>query len=118
MYRILILVKMIVISAVFSMQVVAHTSIEMTIPDNEATLDKVPESISIHTANKIRLTKVVLQYDDHEVIELDISKFNGFEKDFTIPIEPMGAGMYSISWRALGQDGHTLKGEFKFTVME
>jgi methionine-rich copper-binding protein CopC len=28
----------------------------------------------------------------------------------------LGAGPYTVSWRGIGDDGHTVRGEFRFTV--
>ncbi len=102
---------------VFS-QALAHSDIEMTIPDNEAILEEVPETITIHMASKVRLTKVEMQYEDHPIVKIDISEYKKFHTEFTLTIETMGAGIYDIFWRALGQDGHPLKGSFTFTVIE
>ncbi|MCY4101307.1 MAG: copper resistance protein CopC [Rhodobacteraceae bacterium] len=102
---------------VFS-QALAHFDIEMTIPDNEAILEEVPETITIQMTNKIRLIKVEIQHEDHAIIEIDISEYKEFQTEFTLPIESQGAGVYGIFWRALGDDGHPVKGSFTFTVME
>ena len=104
-------------TAVFS-QALAHSDIEMTIPDNEAILEEVPETITIHMISKVRLTKVEMQYEDHPIVKIDISEYKKFQKEFTLTIETMDAGIYGIFWRALGQDGHPMNGSFTFTVIE
>lgn len=118
MNRIFNLITMAALAVVLISQALAHSNIEMTIPNNEAILEEVPATVSIHMSKKTRLTKVEMQHEDHRIIELDISRYKGFEKEFALPIEPMGAGIYSISWRALSQDGHPIQGTFTFTVME
>ncbi|MCC3860746.1 copper resistance CopC family protein [Pseudemcibacter aquimaris] len=118
MNRILNLVTIVAFSAVLTSQALAHSDTKMTVPDNEAILDEVPETISIHMAKKIRLTKVEMQHEDHEILEIDTSEYKSFQTEFTLPIEPMGTGIYNITWRALGQDGHPIEGAFQFTVME
>ncbi|MDE2760403.1 MAG: copper resistance protein CopC [Paracoccaceae bacterium] len=104
-------------TVIFS-QALAHSDIEMTIPDNEAILEEVPETITIHMTSQVRLIKVEMQHEDHPIIEIDISEYKKFHTEFTLTIEPMGAGIYGIFWRALGQDGHPLKGSFTFTIMD
>ena len=118
MNRILNLATIVAFSAVLASQALAHSDTKMTVPDNEAILDEVPETISMHMAKKIRLTKVEMQHDDHEVLKIDTSEYKSFQTEFTLPIEPMGAAIYNISWRALGKDGHPIEGAFQFTVME
>ncbi len=118
MNRIFNLITMAAFAVVLISQALAHSNIEMTIPNNEAILDEVPTTVSIHMSKKTRLTKVEMQHENDRILELDISRYKGFEKEFTLPIEPMGVGVYSISWRALSQDGHPIQGKFTFTVME
>ncbi len=118
MNRILSLVTMVAFSTVLTAQALAHSDTKMTVPEHEAILDKVPETISIHMTKKIRLTKVEMQHEDHKTLKLDTSKYKRFQTEFTLPIEPMGTGVYHITWRALGQDGHPIKRAFHFTVVE
>jgi methionine-rich copper-binding protein CopC len=47
---------------------------------------------------------------------MDVSGHVGFIKDYVIPIEGMGLGIYIINWRGLGADGHALNGKFSFMV--
>ncbi len=118
MKRIFNLITIVAFSAVLTSQALAHSNTKMTVPNNEAILDEVPETISIYMTKKIRLTKVEMQHEDHEILEIDISEYKSFQTDFTLPIKPMGTGIYNITWRALGQDGHPIKGAFQFTVVE
>lgn len=118
MNRIYNLIMIVAFSAVLSSLVLAHSSTKITIPENEAILDEVPETISIQMTNKIRLIKVEMQLEDHAIIEIDISEYKEFQTEFTLPIKSQGAGVYGITWRALGDDGHPVKGSFTFTVME
>ncbi len=118
MNRFLKLLTLVSFGTVVFSQALAHSDIEMTIPDHEAILEEVPKTITIHMTNKVRLTKLEMQFDDHPIMEIDISDYKKFHTEFTLTIETMGAGIYGIFWRALGQDGHPLKGSFNFTVME
>lgn len=47
--------------------------------------------------------KAKMNPDDDQLIELALS-------------EPLAAGNYAIHWRAMAQDGHTVRGDFSFTV--
>jgi len=102
MNRLFDLIMMVIFSVVLYSQVFAHSSIKTTIPENGAILDEVPATILIQMTNKIRLIKVEMQHEDHTIIEIDLSDYREFQTDFTLPIKSRDAGVYGISWRALG----------------
>ena len=116
MNPILKLATIVVFSAVLISQALAHSDIKMTVPADGAILDQAPKVIAITMTKKIRLTKVRVQHEENEALEIDISEYKGFQTEFTLPIEPMGPGVYAVTWLALGQDGHPVKGKLQFTV--
>lgn len=118
MSRIIHHIMIVVLSVTLSVQAMAHSKVEKTIPSNHAKIEELPASVSIFMASKIRLTQAEMQYEQNEPVILDISNYKSFAKEFTLPIEPMGGGLYRIKWRALGLDGHLLKGEVEFTFAE
>jgi methionine-rich copper-binding protein CopC len=94
----------------------AHSKVNKTIPENGAELSNVPDQVSFQFANKIRMTKIEMTHATHPSVLLDLGTQTAFDKDFFVPVQKMGAGVYQIEWRGLGQDGHPVKGEFMFTV--
>lgn len=112
------LLAIIISFAILNFQTFAHPNVEMTIPDNESIVTEMPKTIVLRMAKKIILTKVEMKYENHKITELDISNYKSFKTEFILPIPPIGNGVYNIFWRAIGQDGHPIKGEFRFTVAE
>ncbi len=96
----------------------AHSKVNSTTPDNGAIVTSVPETIELIFAKKVRLTKVTATHKGHANVELDLEGQKSFQKTATIPLKTFGAGTYKIEWRALGTDGHALKGNFSFEVTE
>lgn len=94
----------------------AHSEIETTSPADGAVVAAVPAEVSIRFANEIRLTRVDMTHADHPSVQIDLSAYKRFDRDFLLPIEAMGPGTYRFEWRGLGTDGHPLQGEFMFTV--
>lgn len=94
----------------------AHSLLETTSPAHEATLTETPIEIVMHFTSGIRLTRVSMVHTDETRVDLNLSEFRDFISDYTIPVEPMGAGAYQVEWRGLGDDGHALSGSFAFTV--
>lgn len=95
----------------------AHSPLEATAPAHQATLAGVPNEIVMRFDGNIRLTRVTLTHAAQEA-DLDLTGFDGFVSNYTIPMPSMGAGAYFIEWRGLGDDGHPMKGSFSFTVKE
>ena len=94
----------------------AHSKITTTVPENAAVVGDAPENITLTFANKIRLIKVEMTYQDHPPVAMDVGGYKSFATEFVIPNIPMGPGTYKIEWRGLGGDGHAMTGEFMFTV--
>jgi methionine-rich copper-binding protein CopC len=99
-------------------QASAHSKKEMTQPVNGAVLEASPEAIEMKFSMPLRITLITLTDQDsvtHEVIRTDnmqpISEFSA-----AVPNLP--AGLYSVAWRGLAEDGHPMQGEFSFEVSE
>lgn len=104
--------------SLLSTEVMAHSKVDATVPENGAIIAKAPAEIKFDFANKIRLTRVEISFEEQAAIPLDLSGHKGFERSFILPIEGMGVGVgtYSIEWRGLSIDGHAMRGDFSFTV--
>jgi methionine-rich copper-binding protein CopC len=94
----------------------AHSPLERTLPDNNATIAEVPTEISLTFKGGIRLTRVTMTHAQSDGVDLDLTGHSGFMSDYTIPMPAMGNGSYVIDWRGLGDDGHALNGSFGFIV--
>ena len=94
----------------------AHSRVDRTTPENGVEMAEVPNNISFDFAADIRLTRVVMTYEDHPTVRLDLGEQTSFGQVFTLPLEGIGAGSYRIEWRGLGKDGHAMQGDFMFTV--
>ncbi|MFS4581025.1 copper resistance protein CopC [Phaeobacter sp. C3_T13_0] len=94
----------------------AHSRVDSTTPKNGAVIAKAPVEIGFDFASDIRLTRVVMIYQDHPAVRLDLSGQTGFDRVFKLPFQSMGEGTYQIEWRGLGKDGHAMQGDFWFSV--
>ncbi|MEE9313034.1 MAG: copper resistance CopC family protein [Rhizobiaceae bacterium] len=107
---------LIVLASVFFITTTAnaHSPLKSTAPQKDAILEAAPKEIVLNFAKMVRITKVTLAKDDTEAkLELPFKKFTN---DISIPNPTTGVGSYTVNWRALGKDGHALKGSFSFTV--
>lgn len=105
-----------ILLALTSPQAFAHSEKESTTPANGAVVEDVPETIGLRFTDGIRLTRVEMIYASSPPKTLEVGPQSGFLKEFSLPLIPMGTGIYQIEWRGLGIDGHPMTGTFSFEV--
>src|SRR5210317_1284172 len=110
----------------------AHSPLSSSFPSAGETLDVPPVEIIMDFKASAKLIKVELIKsndkkgngflggmfggDDGEPVPLGKSFLMSMNKRQVIPIPSLGEGDYSLSWRAMGGDGHVIKGELTFKV--
>lgn len=96
----------------------AHSPVNGSTPKDGSTIASVPEALVMTFANPARVTKVTLTHKTATAshpTDLEISS-KGFVKKISFTPVWKGAGDYVVEWRALGDDGHPMKGSFSFIV--
>lgn len=110
----------------------AHSPLSSSSPQDGETLDAPPIEIVMDFKSPAKLIKVELKKsnnkqgnsflgglfggDDGESVPLGESFLMSMSKRQIIPMPSFGAGIYLLSWRAMGEDGHVIKGELTFKV--
>ena len=94
----------------------AHSPLDGTTPANEATVAEMPTEVLMDFKGDIRLTRVTITHADTHSMDMDLGEQTAFTQEFALPMHNMGAGVYVVEWRGLGDDGHALNGTFSFTV--
>ena len=54
--------------------------------------------------------------DGGEVVPLPKAVLMETSETHVIPLPEIASGGYQVKWRAMGEDGHVIKGDFVFTV--
>lgn len=110
----------------------AHSPLVSLSPQDGASLDQTPSQIEMVFKSPAKLIKVdMLKLTASNNDSLFGSLFGGSEGDeislqedflmkvaekHIIALPSLISGNYSVSWRAMGQDGHLIKGDFSFAV--
>ena len=111
----------------------AHSPLASSSPQNGETLDEPPTEIFMEFKLPAELIKVDLTKqsdkqgknllgrlfgggDDGESVPLGTSFLMTIDKRQVIPLPSLKDGSYSLTWRALGEDGHVVKGELTFNI--
>ena len=111
----------------------AHSPLASSSPQNGETLDEPPTEIFMEFKLPAKLIKVDLTKqsdkqgknllgrlfgggDDGESVPLGTSFLMTIDKRQVIPLPSLQDGSYSLTWRAMGEDGHVVKGELIFNI--
>lgn len=89
---------------------------DATTPADGTVLAVPPTEIALNFSDKLRLTKVEASHSSGDTQSIDLDDHKAFSNTFTLPMAPMGAGIYEVEWRGLGVDGHAMRGSFSFEV--
>ena len=110
----------------------AHSPLASSSPQNGKTLDEPPTEIFMEFKLPAKLIKVDLTKqsdkqgknllgglfggDDGESVPLGTSFLMTIDKRQVIPLPSLKDGSYSLRWRAMGDDGHVVKGDLTFYI--
>ena len=128
MFRIGILI----ILTLLPLQLNAHSPLEFSIPKNGALIDNAPNELVLSFKSPAKLIKVKVaekqstekssflkkflgtKQNNEYILHKDISKELNLSHILTLPELP--PGKFIITWRAMGEDGHVLKGNISFEI--
>jgi methionine-rich copper-binding protein CopC len=94
----------------------AHTHLESATPADNAVLASAPPKVTLRFSEPARLTALTIQKEGEEASERIQGLPKEPSKELSAPLAPLGAGKYTLDWRALGADNHVMSGKLRFTV--
>ena len=94
----------------------AHAHLTAAVPA-EGSAGKAPEHIVLTFSEAARITAMSLQREGEEPRKLTPLPAE-MAAHITIPLPKLSAGRYTLSWRAVSDDGHVVPGVLHFTVLE
>jgi copper transport protein len=98
--------------------VFAHAKLLRSQPDANAALKQSPKIIELWFSEELEQsasTIIVTDQAGKHVDKNNVSLAEGGKK-LQVDLEELGSGTYTVEWKALSTDGHTMKGKFTFTV--
>jgi hypothetical protein len=94
----------------------AHTKLTSSVPAADASVGQPVEELVLQFVEPVRLTAVTLVDASGDVKALSAVPADTAAR-FVIEVsEPLTAGYYAITWRAVGADTHIVSGEIAFRV--
>ncbi len=95
----------------------AHAKMMASVPKDGATVAAGLSKIEMRFSHRMRLTLVRVHRaaaDQQVAIKGALPKT--FAEAATVSVDALPAGAYDVSWTAVSEDGHVMKGHFAFTV--
>ncbi len=93
----------------------AHAHLQKAIPANGSTVNAAPSDVVLNFSEAAKLTACWIQKGDGPK-----QKIGGLSPSPTqrvsVPVPHLDPGTYVLSWRAVGDDGHIVPGQIRFTV--
>ena len=122
----------ILLCLLFPLSALAHSPLSNISPGDGAKLEDAPTEISMVFKSPAKLIKLELLKeqattkrsllgtlfgnDGGEVVPLPTAVLMEASETHVIPMPKITSGDYQVKWRAMGEDGHVIKGDFAFTV--
>src|SRR5919198_1472325 len=96
----------------------AHARLERSEPKANSTLKQPPKTIELWFSEELEASMSTATVTDQTGRRVDKNNAALAEggKKLQIELEDLGSGTYTVDWKALSTDGHTMKGKFTFTV--
>jgi len=115
--RIPALVATLVIALVAVVALSAHMAYSKSVPQKDAALSESPELLQVWFTQEPEPAVSRLSLEGpHGTVTLGVTKIAP-EKSIVAELKsPLNPGSYKVNWRSAGDDGHTQRGDFSFTV--
>jgi len=111
----------------------AHSPLLSSSPLDGSYLVQSPSKVELNFKEPVKLIKAELYKNDDSQKASTLNKILGRKKGLLVPfankfviknaavhnllLDPLNPGQYTFFWRAIGFDGHLVKGEFNFSVV-
>jgi methionine-rich copper-binding protein CopC len=119
MNRFILILCLFISPQLVSLSAQAHSPLLSSSPADGEQVSPAPASLKMEFKSAARLVKLALMQDSTSTsIDLDGTFAMQESLEHSIPLPVLDAGAYKVKWRAMGEDGHVIKGEFGFTISE
>jgi len=110
--------SLVLIFALTSSGVFAHSTKEETEPADSAVLTIPPDAIGMQFDMPMRVTLISLTDADGRDYALTRSDDMQPVSEFSAVPPDLPSGRYTVEWRGLAEDGHPMQGAFSFEIKE
>lgn len=105
-----------VTASLFATSALAHSPIKQTNIEAGSRHEQAPDNFEFSFGKAVGLAKIALTQVDGDEIDLAFEKSKIMQKAFSVPLPKLDEGHYLITWSAVANDGHVMKGEVNFVI--
>ncbi|MGH9872293.1 MAG: copper resistance CopC/CopD family protein [Pyrinomonadaceae bacterium] len=97
----------------------AHAKLERSEPKNNSTLEQAPKFVELWFSEELEAGLNTIEVKDQAGKRVDRGEVVLTEgnKKAQVELEELSPGIYTVTWKALSADQHTMRGNFTFTVV-
>lgn len=116
-FRLIMLAGALVIAMPLSgMNAMAHSPLKSSSPADGAVVAGAPQMIELTFRGPAKLIRFRLTDAEAGEVALGADHLMVEASYHRVMLPPVGTGAFTAQWRAMGEDGHVLKGAFSFSV--
>lgn len=93
----------------------AHSSLTASMPGSGAEVSS-PEKLSLTFNEPVRLLRLTLVHGANHNIEFGFQPVTAAQNEFSFELPALMSGAHTVTWTVIGADGHTVSGNFGFSV--
>ena len=97
----------------------AHSFLERADPRPGSTVKSAPSEVRLRFTERLEPAFSTVQVTDDKGRRVDRGEAQtepGSPRQLRVPLERLGAGLYTVRWRVLSVDSHVVEGDFSFRV--
>lgn len=94
----------------------AHIHLMSASPAINATTSVTPTKLTLNFADEVMLMSIKVVDAQQQNVPLNYEINHGMKKSFDVPLTLSAKGKYTVTWGAMGNDGHNMTGDYSFTV--
>ena len=94
----------------------AHAEMVNSIPKNGSTVTAGLSQIELNFSKPLRVSIVHVRDATHQNVALKSKLPTAFAATVRFSVDALTPGSYEVSWTAVAEDGHVMKGTFAFSV--
>jgi copper transport protein len=96
----------------------AHARLERSEPKADSTLKQPPKTLELWFSEELEASMSTVTVTDQvgRRVDKNNAALSEGNKKLQVELEDLGTGTYTVDWKSLSTDGHTMKGKFTFTV--
>jgi methionine-rich copper-binding protein CopC len=99
----------------FAVTAGAHAHLQKSSPADGSVVTTSPSNLVLNLSEPARLTALSIQKGSEPKQDLKPLPTTAAQQ-ISVPLPPLTPGTYSVTWRALSDDGHVMPGTLHFTV--